>query len=192
MGASGAIPPPRLADTILQLAGLDPAGFPGEERHAAGAIASGGIFIAVAASLPAVNATMLAAMVESHFGDAIAVMLKEVMLGSGGILLAAAIVASSMPPTTPAPEMVPAVHAPAVPVAQAAPPPPPPPPPVQAEPDMADGTGDKKFGAPMIDTTPVEKRLADAPSAPGDTGDTEPSADQQFNAVPGSSYPVPR
>lgn len=117
-------------------------------------------------------------------------MLKEVMLGSGGIMLAAAIFASSV-----APNVNPAATAPAVappvatapvvaPVQQAAAPRP-----AQVFPE---DSGDLNFGQPMIETTPVESGAgpADAVSAAPDTA--EEGGGRQFSAKPGRSYPLPR
>lgn len=118
-------------------------------------------------------------------------MLKEVMLGAGGVMLAAAIFASSVVPSVdpaaagiaPAPVAVQAVPAaPPQPAPQVVPSPPPP--------VLQDDSGDVQFGAPMIETTPVESGDS-APIAPDPEGEESP-AGRQFNSKPGRPYPIPR
>lgn len=116
-------------------------------------------------------------------------MLKEVMLGSGGIMLAAAIFASSFSPganpVPTAPEVAPPVAiAPVVAPPQTTTP--------RPAPIFPEDSGDMTFGAPMIETTPVESGTGeDAPmSAAPDTA--EATGGRQFNAKPGRVYPVPR
>jgi len=101
--------------------------------------------------------------------------LKQVMLGSGGILLAAAIFASSFnlgpaPAGAPvsAPVAAPPVVTPPPPAAQVVTPP---------APQPAEDTGDTQFGAPMISTKPVaeaspepEPIVTDPDSAVGNGG----------------------
>lgn len=116
-------------------------------------------------------------------------MLKEVMLGSGGIMLAAAIFASSVTTGT---GPVPAAPAPvATPVAA-----PPPPAPVASAPRPAtvfpEDTGDVDFGAPMIEAVPVETGLADPAVNTAAPDSAEAAGGRQFNAKPGRAYPIPR
>ncbi|WP_430386630.1 hypothetical protein [Blastomonas fulva] len=115
-------------------------------------------------------------------------MLKEVMLGSGGIMLAAAIFASSMTPGT-----MPAPAAPQQPAQVVAAPPPAP---VAAAPRPAavfpEDTGDIDFGAPMIEAVPVETGLADPAVNTAAPDSAEAAGGRQFYARPGSPNPVPR
>lgn len=116
-------------------------------------------------------------------------MLKEVMLGSGGIMLAAAIFASSVTTGT---GPVPAAPAPATkPVAA-----PPPPAAVASAPRPAavfpEDTGDVDFGAPMIEAVPVETGLADPAVNTAAPDSAEAAGGRQFNAQPGRAYPIPR
>jgi len=112
-------------------------------------------------------------------------MLKEVMLGSGGIMLAAAIFASSVTTGT---GPVPAAPAP---VAA-----PPPPAAVASAPRPAavfpEDTGDVDFGAPMIEAVPVETGLADPAVNTAVPDSAEAGGGRQFNAKPGRAYPIPR
>ncbi len=115
-------------------------------------------------------------------------MLKEVMLGSGGIMLAAAIFTSSLTPgASPAPV------APEAPAPQIATPPPAvqvaSPRPAQIFPDETDNLD---FGAPMIETAPIDAG-ADAPApVSADPYGAEASGGRQFNPKPGEAYPIPR
>lgn len=117
-------------------------------------------------------------------------MLKEVMIGSGGILLAAAMVASSVSPgPAAAPEAaVPMAAQPVVvvppPVQQAAPSP--------AQSVFADESGDMDFGAPMIEAVPVEDTASDPTTLTADPDSAEASGGRQFYAQPGRPYPIPR
>lgn len=115
-------------------------------------------------------------------------MLKEVMLGSGGIMLAAAIFASSVTTGT---GPVPAAPAQPAPVAA-----PPPPAPVASAPRPAtvfpEDTGDVDFGAPMIEAVPVETGLADPAVNTAAPDSAEAAGGRQFNAQPGRAYPIPR
>lgn len=117
-------------------------------------------------------------------------MLKEVMLGSGGIMLAAAIFASSV-----APEIEPAAGAPAIapevatspavapPIKAAAPRP------VQV---FGDTSGDMSFGAPMIETTPVESGMGEDGPISAAPESAEASGGRQFYSIPGRPNPIPR
>lgn len=108
-------------------------------------------------------------------------------MGSGGILLAAAMVASSVsPPTNPAPAAPVAAVAAAVPppVQQAAPAPSPA--------VFADDSGDMQFGAPMIEAAPVESEFGDGTAVTSDPDSAEAAGGRQFNAKPGRPYPTPR
>ncbi|MDM7955336.1 hypothetical protein [Blastomonas sp.] len=115
-------------------------------------------------------------------------MLKEVMLGSGGIMLAAVIFASSMTPGT-----APVADVPAEPVAAVAPAPParvltaPRPAPIFPE-----ESGDLTFGAPMIEAVPVESGTADPELSTAIPGSAEAQGGRQFYARPGRPYPTPR
>lgn len=114
-------------------------------------------------------------------------MLKEVMLGAGGIMLAAAIFASSMAPSgnSAAPAAVPGAAAPVA--APAAPSP------VATQPTspvFQDDSGDMQFGAPMIAAAPIETGDA-APISPAPEG-SESTAGRQFTTKPGGPYPIPR
>ncbi|GGB51373.1 hypothetical protein GCM10010833_02610 [Blastomonas aquatica] len=124
-------------------------------------------------------------------------MLKEVMLGSGGIMLAAAMFASSFSPRkAPASEgpsaqapvdsaPVAATPAPALRMAGG--------PPVSIFPE---GSGDVDFGAPMIEAAPVESgqgvsgAITAAPDTAPDTA--EASGGRQFYARPDQPNPIPR
>lgn len=120
-------------------------------------------------------------------------MLKQVMLGSGGILLAAAIFASSVN-TGPVP-----VGAPVPPAegAQAAPPvvtavtpptvtaPPPPPP--------AEENGDTQFGAPMVSTKPVTELAAEPVQIVTDPDSALGNGGRQYNARNmRHNFPIPK
>jgi hypothetical protein len=114
-------------------------------------------------------------------------MLKEVMLGSGGIMLAAAIFASSVTPGG-----APVTEAPTG--AEAAAPPPPargatPPKRAQIFPEQS---GDVDFGAPMIEAVPIESGLADPALGAAAPDSAEAQGGRQFYAKPGRPYPVPR
>ncbi|MFN3475114.1 MAG: hypothetical protein ACK4ZW_13820 [Blastomonas sp.] len=114
-------------------------------------------------------------------------MLKEVMLGSGGIMLAAAIFASSMTPgagpTTQAPaEPVPVAPPPAARMAAA-------PATTQIFPE---DPAQADFGAPMIEAVPVESGLADPALSTAAPESAEGQGGRQFYARPGRPYPVPR
>lgn len=117
-------------------------------------------------------------------------MLKEVMLGSGGIMLAAAIFASSVAPSVNPAPTAPEVAPPVVTAPVVAPPQP------VAAPQRAqifpEETGDVQFGAPMIQTAPVESGQGDtaALSAAPDTADA--AGGRQFNSKPGRAYPIPK
>jgi hypothetical protein len=113
-------------------------------------------------------------------------MLKEVMIGSGGILLAAAMVASSVAPgpDTAAPMAAQPVVVVPPPVQQAAPSP--------AQPVFADESGDMEFGAPMIEAVPVEDAASDPTTLTADPDTAEASGGRQFYAQPGRPYPIPR
>ena len=116
-------------------------------------------------------------------------MLKEVMMGSGGILLAAAVVASSVSPGTPrAPDTAPPVPAQQIvaapPTQQAAPSPP--------QPVFADDSGDMQFGAPMIEAAPVEDSFGEAVASTADPDSAEAAGGRQFYAQPGRPNPIPR
>jgi len=115
-------------------------------------------------------------------------MLKEVMLGSGGIMLAAAIFASSVTTGT---GPVPAAPVQPAPVAA-----PPPPAAVASAPRPAtvfpEDTGDVDFGAPMIEAVPVETGLADPAVNTAAPDSAEAAGGRQFNAKPGRAYPIPR
>lgn len=102
-------------------------------------------------------------------------------------MLAAAIFASSVAPgTSPAP-VAPAAPPPVVvappPAAQVTPPPP-----AQVFPE---DSGDVDFGAPMIETAPVDTGVSDAAAVPAAPGSAEEAGGRQFNARPGRSYPTP-
>lgn len=119
-------------------------------------------------------------------------MLKEVMLGSGGIMLAAAIFASSVTTGTGPVPAAPAQPAPvAAPVAA-----PPPQAPLASAPRPAtvfpEDTGDVDFGAPMIEAVPVETGLADPAVNTAAPDSAEAAGGRQFNAQPGRAYPIPR
>lgn len=103
-------------------------------------------------------------------------------------MLAAAIFASSVSSgTSPVPVTA---DAPPPPIAAPAPTPQVATPrPAQLFPDVADNG---EFGAPMIETAPVDAG-SDAPvPIPADPYGTEASGGRQFNAVPGRAYPIPR
>lgn len=103
-------------------------------------------------------------------------------------MLAAAIFASSVTPSTD-----PAEGAPAGPVAIATPPPAAP---VAAAPQRTqifpDQTGNLDFGAPMIETTPAESGMADPALSTAPAGSAEAAGGRQFYATPGRPFPVPR
>lgn len=118
-------------------------------------------------------------------------MLKQVMLGSGGILLAAAIFASSFnagraPAGAPgtAPVTAPPVVTPPPPTAQVVTPPPPPP---------AEETGDTQFGAPMISTKPVSEIAAEPQPIVTDPDSALGNGGRQFHArgTP-HNFPIPK
>ncbi len=119
-------------------------------------------------------------------------MLKQVMLGSGGILLAAAIFASSVN-TGPAPVGAPvAAHDPAA----AAPPvvtTVPPQPVVAPPPPQPEESGDTQFGAPMISTRPVAEHVAEPAPIVTDPDSAVANGGRQYNArnTP-HNFPIPR
>jgi len=114
-------------------------------------------------------------------------MLKQVMLGAGGIMLAALIFASSV---TPNPDLA-ATDAPvAAPPVSAPPPVMPPPRQPRPAPVFAEDSGDETFGAPMIEAVPVDSGDVAAISPDPDNG--EDTGGQQYTAKPGRSYPIPR
>lgn len=115
-------------------------------------------------------------------------MLKEVMLGSGGIMLAAAIFASSMTPGA-----GPTTQPPAEPVTVA---PPPPATRLAAAPATTqifpEDAAQADFGAPMIEAVPVESGLADPPLSTAAPESAEAQGGRQFYSRPGQPYPIPR
>lgn len=120
-------------------------------------------------------------------------MLKEVLLGSGGILLAAAIFASSVTtgpvqvgaPVAPgeAPAAAPPVVAPVPPQPFIAPPPPLP----------TEESGDTEFGAPMVSSRPVAEQAAEPAPIVTDPDSALANGGRQFNArnTP-HNYPIPK
>lgn len=115
-------------------------------------------------------------------------MLKEVMLGSGGIMLAAAIFASSVTPGT-----GPVAQAPAEPVAVVTAAPPASkvtaPRPAQI---FAEDSANLDFGAPMTETTPMESGLADPAATTAAPDSAEAAGGRQFYSIPGRPNPIPR
>ena len=117
-------------------------------------------------------------------------MLKEVMLGSGGIMLAAAIFASSVN-IGPAPaDAAGAAPASAPPVVTAPPAPPvaaPSPAPIPEE------TGDTQFGAPMISTQPVAEAVAAPQPIITDPDSAVANGGRQYQAKDTPHhYPIPK
>ncbi|ESZ86756.1 MAG: hypothetical protein Q27BB25_12745 [Blastomonas sp. CACIA14H2] len=117
-------------------------------------------------------------------------MLKEVMLGSGGIMLAAAIFASSVntgPVPAGAPGAAPVAAPPVVtpPPSEAVVTPPPPP--------LPEDTGDVQFGAPMISTKPVAEVVAEPQPIVTDPDSAVANGGRQYNAhdTP-HNYPIPK
>lgn len=112
-------------------------------------------------------------------------MLKEVMLGAGGIMLAAAIFASSVgpaaQPAAPVGTVTPVIAAPPQATTAATSPSP--------APDFADDSGDSQFGAPMIESTPVDS--VDPAPLPADAEAINEAGGRQFYARPGRPYPIP-
>lgn len=98
-------------------------------------------------------------------------MLKQVMLGSGGILLAAVIFAASITPGPPAAAPAPAVAQPSPVVVAATQTDAPPPAAV-----FPDDSGDVTFGAPMIAATPVDSGSGDGSAEPAPLDATPDSA----------------
>lgn len=117
-------------------------------------------------------------------------MLKQVMLGSGGIMLAAAIFASSYN-TGPAPAGTP-VAAPVSATPVVAPAPSQPHVAPSAPPLPAEDTGDTQFGAPMISTKPVAEAVAEPLPIFTDPDSAVANGGRQYNARPGHSYPIPK
>lgn len=115
-------------------------------------------------------------------------MLKQVMLGAGGILLAAAIFASSVTPSTVpgAPSSAPAVTPGATPTAQ-----PQPSAPSQPTAVFAEESGDTVFGAPMVSTAPMSTSSAEPPPIITDPDSAIANGGKQFTAKPGRIYPTP-
>ena len=114
------------------------------------------------------------------------------MLGSGGIMLAAAIFASSVN-TGPVPAgapVAPAAASETVPPVVTAPPPqmvvtrPAPPP--------EEETGDTQFGAPMISTKPIAEAVAEPAPPVTDPDSALANGGRQYNARPGRNYPIPK
>lgn len=119
-------------------------------------------------------------------------MLKEVMLGSGGILLAAAIFASSVnvgptPAGAPAAPVPPVVTPPPVSVSK---------PQIVTSPPVPieDDSGDTQFGAPMITTTPVAEASPEAEPIVTDPDSAVGNGGRQYRAkgnVP-HNFPIPK
>lgn len=119
-------------------------------------------------------------------------MLKQVMLGSGGILLAAAIFASSVT-TGPVPvgAPIPASEAPS-----ATPPlvtPVPPQPAIAPPPPAPEETGDTQFGAPMVSNKPVAEHAAEPAPIVTDPDSALANGGRQYNArnTP-HNFPIPK
>ncbi len=117
-------------------------------------------------------------------------MLKQVMWGAGGILLAAAIFASSVTPST-----VPGApsNAPVVPPSPGAAPTVQQPPSAPSQPTavFAEESGDTVFGAPMVSTAPMATSSTEAPPVVSDPDSAIGNGGRQFNARPGRPYPIP-
>lgn len=112
-------------------------------------------------------------------------MLKKVMLGAGGVMLAAAIFASSVgpavQPSVPEGTIPPIAAAPQQNSDSVASPPP--------VPDFAGDSGDTQFGAPMIESTPAD--LVDPAPLPADAEAMNEDGDHQFYARPGDPSSIP-
>lgn len=120
-------------------------------------------------------------------------MLKQVMLGSGGILLAAAIFASSVNtgpvpagapvPSAEGPQAAPPVVTAATPPTVTAPPPPPP----------AEENDDTQFGAPMVSTKPVAELAAEPAPMVTDPDSALGNGGRQYNARnTRHNFPIPK
>ena len=117
-------------------------------------------------------------------------MLKEVMLGSGGIMLAAAIFASSVnigqtPADTAgsAPDNAPPVVTPPPAELVVVPPPA----------AMPEENGDTQFGAPMISTTPVAAEVAEPQPIITDPDSAVANGGRQYKAKDTPHhYPIPK
>lgn len=120
-------------------------------------------------------------------------MLKQVMWGAGGILLAAAIFASSVTPSavpgspSDAPVVTPVATPGAAPTVQPQVATSPKPTPVfEAE------SGDTVFGAPMVSTAPMASTRTEPPPTVTDPDSALANGGRQFNAKPGRPYPIPK
>lgn len=117
-------------------------------------------------------------------------MLKQVLWGAGGILLAAAIFASSVTPgTAPGDASSAPVAAPVVtPSSQ----PPQPSTSAQSTSVFEAESGDTVFGAPMVSTAPMSTTSAEPPPIFTDPDSAVANGGKQINAKPGRPYPTPR
>ncbi|WP_040370824.1 hypothetical protein [Blastomonas sp. AAP53] len=115
-------------------------------------------------------------------------MLKQVMMGAGGILLAAAIFASSITPgtvqadgaTTPSPSTPPVVQA-VPPVVSSS----------QPRSVFGEETGDIQFGAPMIPAEPQREVSTDPDPGPSVDQNGPANGRRTFAPRPGMPYPQP-